>query len=83
MPHHGSETRHLAALLDRTRPALAVVSGEVPGYAAELARRGIPLHVTGRDGPLLWTPAGAAPSRPAVDGNRGAAGAPEERRGPH
>jgi competence protein ComEC len=82
MPHHGSETRHLAALLDRTRPALAVVSGEVPGYAAELARRGIPLHVTGRDGPLLWTPAGAAPSPPVVDGVRGAAGAPEERRGP-
>ena len=82
MPHHGSETRHLAALLDRTRPALAVVSGEVPGYAAELARRGIPLHVTGRDGPLLWTPAGAAPSPSPGDGNRGAAGAPEERRGP-
>ncbi|MDG1986020.1 MAG: ComEC/Rec2 family competence protein [Planctomycetota bacterium] len=61
MPHHGSETRHLARLLDRTRPALAVVSGEVPEDAAEFARRGIPLHVTARDGPLFWQP--AAPLR--------------------
>ena len=54
LPHHGSSTRHLAALLERLAPRLAVVSGRVPRYAAELSRRGIPLHVTGRDGPLLW-----------------------------
>ena len=56
LPHHGSRTRHLSRLLDRTQPALAVVSGDVPAYADELERRGIPLHVTGRDGPLLWRP---------------------------
>ncbi len=56
MPHHGSRTRHLSRLLERTQPTLAVVSGDVPAYADELQRRGIRLHVTGRDGPLLWRP---------------------------
>ena len=77
LPHHGSRTRHLSRLLDRLQPALAVVSGETPEYAAELARRGVPLHVTGRDGPLLWrpqAPSGDSPSPPGeichADGHR-------------
>ncbi len=60
LPHHGSRTRHLSRLLERVQPALTVVSGDVPAYASELERRGIPLHVTARDGPLLWRP-GTAP----------------------
>ena len=69
LPHHGSRTRYLAQLLDRLQPALAVVSGDTPEYAAELARRSIPLHVTGRDGPLLWRPTRAAggPRRPSAE----------------
>jgi len=72
LPHHGSRTRYLAQLLDRLQPALAVVSGSTPEYAPELARRGIPLHVTGRDGPLLWrptgAPAGTRPPEPEIHG---------------
>lgn len=64
LPHHGSRTRHLSRLLDRLDPALAVVSGGVPAYAAELARRGVPLHATGRDGPLLWRADGPRVARP-------------------
>jgi len=55
-PHHGSQTPHLAALLDAARPAEVWVSSPIargpPPIAAELRRRGVPLRWTGGDGPL-------------------------------
>ncbi|MEM9799671.1 MAG: ComEC/Rec2 family competence protein [Planctomycetota bacterium] len=57
LPHHGSDSPELGPLLDHLRPRAAVVSASAPPPAAgELARRGIPLHTTGRSGTLFWTP---------------------------
>ena len=52
-PHHGSDTEHLAALVDAIRPAEVWISasGE-PEVLRELARRRIPTRVTAIDGPL-------------------------------
>jgi len=52
-PHHGSDTEHLAKLLDTVRPEEVWISasGE-PDVCRELARRGVPTRRTSRDGPL-------------------------------
>lgn len=58
LPHHGSAGSFLPALYDAARPRVAVASaGMVNAYRLpadrvrqELARRGIPLHVTAEDG---------------------------------
>ncbi len=52
-PHHGSDTEHLAALVDSVRPREVWISasGE-PEVLRELARRRIPTRVTSLDGPL-------------------------------
>ncbi|MCP3918470.1 MAG: MBL fold metallo-hydrolase [bacterium] len=55
VPHHGSRTALLGALLDRTAPAQAWISAEPGAPALEiLERRGIPCALTGRDGALSW-----------------------------
>jgi competence protein ComEC len=59
--HHGSEDAGLAALLDRTRPALAVISvGDdnpfghpAPATLATLEAHGVPTSRTDRDGPIV------------------------------
>jgi competence protein ComEC len=52
-PHHGSDTEHLAALVEAVRPKEVWISasGE-PEVLRELARRRIPTHVTSLEGPL-------------------------------
>lgn len=53
-PHHGSETAHLGALLEHTRPAEVWISSTTPpAVGPELDRRGLPWRWTGRDGPLV------------------------------
>ncbi|MEM1453142.1 MAG: ComEC/Rec2 family competence protein, partial [Planctomycetota bacterium] len=55
LPHHGSRSRHLGALLDHLQPRLVVVSGaEEPAAGDELARRGTRVRATGLEGPILW-----------------------------
>lgn len=59
--HHGSDDAGLAALLDRTRPRLAVISvGEdntyghpTPGTLATLAEHGVPALRTDQDGDVV------------------------------
>jgi hypothetical protein len=51
LPHHGSDTPLLGALLERLDPELVWASAErEPPIAGELARRGLPLATTARDG---------------------------------
>lgn len=59
--HHGSDDAGLGALLDRTRPKLAVISvgagnpygHPTPGTLAMLAAHGVPVLRTDRDGTLV------------------------------
>jgi competence protein ComEC len=59
--HHGSDDAGLAALLDRTRPRLAVISvgagnpygHPTPGTLATLAERGVAVLRTDRDGDVV------------------------------
>lgn len=54
LPHHGSTTPHLSALLEATRPALVWVSvGDRPPTGEELDRRGLAWVCTAEDGPQL------------------------------
>lgn len=63
LPHHGSAGSFLPELYDAARPRVAVVSAgadnayRLPAATVrdELARRGIPLHVTAKDGDFLRT----------------------------
>lgn len=51
LPHHGSDTPWLGALLDSARPRRAwVSSGGLPAVAAELDRRDLPWTWTGEEG---------------------------------
>lgn len=51
LPHHGSSTPHLAALLEATDPREVWISaGVVPDVAAELERRGLAWGCTARHG---------------------------------
>ncbi|MEM9379106.1 MAG: ComEC/Rec2 family competence protein, partial [Planctomycetota bacterium] len=65
LPHHGSRSRHLGALLDHLRPRLVVVSSaEAPAAGDELQRRGVAVWTTGVDGPLHWPTRGRAATGP-------------------
>jgi len=53
LPHHGSESSRLGALLARLRPIeVWISSSEAPLAAPEVLRRGLQLYWTARDGPL-------------------------------
>jgi beta-lactamase superfamily II metal-dependent hydrolase len=53
LPHHGSDTEHLARLLAAVRPAEAWISASgAPVLGPELDRRGLPWRATGVHGPL-------------------------------
>jgi len=58
LPHHGSASRHLGALLDHLRPREVWISASdpEPPALAECLRRGLRTRVTGAGGPFTWRP---------------------------
>jgi len=55
LPHHGSDSEHIAALLATTGPRRIWISESGPcQLAAELDRRGLDPETTNEKGPLTW-----------------------------
>lgn len=83
LPHHGSSGSLVSELYDAVSPELAVASAgahnayRLPARAVreELARRGIPLRITGDEGEIAvyWN------TRELRDGNRGFSSSPYQR----